>query len=256
MIHPSAIVHPHAVVANSADIGPFCVIGESVTIGERARLLSNVVINGHTTIGDDVTIYPFATIGAPSQDRKAREEVAFTTIGARTILREYVSVQRATGEGETTSVGEDCLLLAYSHVAHNCHVGNFVTMSNLAQLAGHCVVDDMAGIGGMAGVHQYVRIGRHAFVGGMCKLTRDVPPFMLAEGQPAEIHGLNSVGLRRANFPSDGFAELKEIFKTVYRSDRNLSQALVAVREIVQTDEGREFLRFVEAESHRGIVLK
>jgi UDP-N-acetylglucosamine acyltransferase len=256
MIHPSAVVHPHAQIAGTADIGPFCIIGDAVTIGEHTRLLANVIVNGHTTIGDEVTVYPFATIGAPSQDRKAKEEIAFTTIGHRTVLREYVSVQRATGEGETTSVGDDCLLLAYAHVAHNCRVGNFVTMSNLAQLAGHTIVEDHAGIGGMAGVHQYVRIGRHAFVGGMCKLTRDVPPFMLAEGQPAEIHGLNSVGLRRAGFPADGFAELKEIFKTVYRSDRNLSQALVAVREMVRTDEGREFLRFVEAESHRGIVLK
>ncbi len=254
MIHPTAVVHPSARIARSAEVGPYCLIGEHVAIGHGAKLLAHVVINGHTTIGDEVTIYPFASIGAPSQDRKAADEIAFTTIGARTVVREYVSIQRATGEGQATTVGSDCLLLAYTHVAHNCTIGNNVTMSNLAQLAGHCVVDDFAGIGGMAGIHQFVRIGQHSFVGGYTKVVRDVPPYFLIEGNPAEVYGLNSVGLRRHGFGQEALHELKEAYKTIYRSDRNLSQAIASLRESVTTDEGRALLAFLEAGSSRGIM--
>ena len=173
---------------------------------------------------------------------------------ARSVVREYVSIHRATGEGQTTSVGSDCLLLAYVHIAHNCAIGNFVTMSNLAQLAGHVVVDDYAVIGGHSGVHQFVRVGQHSFVGGFTKVVRDVPPFFLIEGNPAEVYGLNSVGLRRHGFSSDALHELKEAYKTIYRSDRNLSQAVASLRETVATDEGRALLAFLEADSNRGIM--
>jgi UDP-N-acetylglucosamine acyltransferase len=229
-------------------------VGEHVSIGAGAKLLAHVVINGHTTIGDDAVVYPFASIGAPSQDRKAAEEIAYTTIGARTVVREYVSIHRATGAAQTTAVGTDCLLLAYVHIAHNCTIGDFVTMSNLAQLAGHCTVDDYAVIGGMAGVHQFVRVGRHAFVGGYTKVVRDVPPYFLIEGNPAEVYGLNSVGLRRHGFDPEALHELKEAYKTIYRSDRNLSQAIATLRETVATDEGRALLAFLEADSNRGIM--
>ncbi len=225
-----------------------------MSIGAGAKLLAHVVINGHTTIGDDAVVYPFASIGAPSQDRKAAEEIAYTTIGARTVVREYVSIHRATGAAQTTAVGTDCLLLAYVHIAHNCTIGDFVTMSNLAQLAGHCTVDDYAVIGGMAGVHQFVRVGRHAFVGGYTKVVRDVPPYFLIEGNPAEVYGLNSVGLRRHGFDPEALHELKEAYKTIYRSDRNLSQAIATLRETVATDEGRALLAFLEADSNRGIM--
>jgi UDP-N-acetylglucosamine acyltransferase len=254
MIHPTAIVHPSARIARSAEIGPYSLVGEHVVIGEGAKLLAHVVINGHTTIGEEAIVYPFASIGAPSQDRKAADEAAYTTIGARTVVREYVSIHRATGEAQTTAVGSDCLLLAYVHIAHNCTIGNFVTMSNLAQLAGHCTVDDHAVIGGMAGVHQFVRVGRHAFVGGYTKVVRDVPPYFLIEGNPAEVYGLNSVGLRRHGFDSEALHELKEAYKTIYRSDRNLSQAIASLRETVATDEGRALLAFLEADSNRGIM--
>jgi UDP-N-acetylglucosamine acyltransferase len=254
MIHPTAIVHPSARIARSAEIGPFCLVGEHVSIGEGAKLLAHVVINGHTTISQEAVVYPFASIGAPSQDRKAAEEIAYTTIGARTVVREYVSIHRATGEAQVTSVGSDCLLLAYVHIAHNCTIGDFVTMSNLAQLAGHCTVDDYAVIGGMAGVHQFVRVGRHAFVGGYTKVVRDVPPYFLIEGNPAEVYGLNSVGLRRHGFDPEALHELKEAYKTIYRSDRNLSQAIASLRETVATDEGRALLAFLEADSNRGIM--
>jgi UDP-N-acetylglucosamine acyltransferase len=254
MMHPTAIVHPGAKIGKNVEIGPYCLVGDNVTIGDRAALLAHVVINGHTTLGDDVVIHPFASIGATSQDRKAADEIAYTTIGDRTIVREYASIHRATGPGNTTRVGSDCLLLAYTHIAHNCTVGNHVTMSNLAQIAGECIVEDYAGIGGMAGVHQSVRIGAYSFVGGMTRISRDVPPYFLVEGNPAEVHGLNSVGLRRRNFDSDAIAELKSAYKIVYRSGNNLRQAIAALRETVQTDEVRRLLAFLEAPSERGVL--
>jgi UDP-N-acetylglucosamine acyltransferase len=256
VIHPSAIVHPNAKIAKSVDIGPYCVVGEHVTIGARAKLLAHVVVTGRTTIGDETVIHPFASIGAPSQDRKAEEgEVAHTTIGARTVIREYVSIHRGTAEaGGRTSVGDDCLILAYSHVAHNCRVGDNVTMSNLAQLAGHVVVEDHALIGAMAGIHQFVRIGRYSFVGGYSKLGRDLPPYFLCDGNPPEVYGLNAVGLRRAGFSREALTELKEAYKTIYQSDKNVSQAIAALRDSVTTNEGRTLLAFLEADSERGIL--
>ncbi len=254
MIHPTALVHPSVVIGRETEIGPFCVIGENVRIGNRTKIYASVVISGHTMIGDDCELYPFCSIGTASQDKKYSGELAYTTIGDRTVVREYVTVNRATGEGQTTAVGDDCLLLAYVHIAHNCRVGNGVTMSNLAQLAGHVVVENYANIGGMAGMHQFVRIGAHSMVGGATKLTRDVPPYFLVEGDPARAYGLNRVGLRRADFSPETLAELKECYKLLYRSGHNVSQALDAMREFVQTDAGRHLINFVEQRSERGIV--
>ncbi len=254
MIHPSALVHPAAKLAHDVEIGPFCLVGEHVTIGARTKLLANVIVNGHTTIGEDGVIHAFATIGAPSQDRKASDEISYTKIGDRTIVREYASIHRATGPGRTTVVGSDCLLLAYTHVAHNCIVGDGVTMSNNAQIAGQVQIGPYAGIGGLTGVHQDVRIGAHAFVGGMTRLTRDVPPYFLAEGNPAQVHGLNSVGLRRRNFTPEVIAELKDAYKIIYRSGLNVRQAIEALRTVVQTEAGAQLLAFLEGPSERGIL--
>ena len=256
MIHSSAIVHPNASISRNADIGPFCVVGEQVTISAGATLFAHVVVTGRTTIGEETMIHSFCTIGAPSQDRKADEgEIAYTTIGSRTVIREYTSIHRGSADaGGVTSVGDDCLLLAYTHVAHNCRIGNSVTMSNFAQLAGHVVVEDNAVIGAMSGVHQFVRIGRYAFVGGYAKLGRDLPPYFLADGNPPEVYGLNAVGLRRAGFSREALTELKEAYKTIYRSEKNTSQAIAALRETVKTDEGRTLLAFLEADSERGIL--
>jgi UDP-N-acetylglucosamine acyltransferase len=254
VIHPSSIVHPAANLAKGVEVGPFCIVGPNVTIGARSKLLAHVVVNGHTTIGEDVIVHPFASIGATSQDRKAADEISYTTIGNRTIIREYASIHRATGHGLTTVIGDDCLLLAYTHVAHNCRIGNDVTMSNNAQLAGQVVVEDHAGIGGMTGVHQDVRIGAYAFVGGMTRITRDVPPYFLAEGNPAEVHGLNSVGLRRRNFEAGTIAELKNAYKLIYRSGHNMRQAIEAVRAEIGSEAGRNLLAFLEAPSERGIL--
>jgi len=256
VIHPTAVVHPNANIDRGVEIGPYCVIGENVSIGRGTIVQAHVVINGWTAIGEDCRIYPFSSIGAASQDRKYAGERSYTRVGSRTIVREYVSIQRATGEDQMTAVGDDCLLLAYVHIAHNCSIGNGVTMSNLAQLAGHCAIGDDAVIGAMAGVHQFTRVGPYAMVGGASKVTRDVPPFFLVEGNPATPYGLNSVGLRRAEFSNDAKAEIKRFYKILYGSKLNLSKAIETMKEDVATDSGREIIAFLESESQRGITLK
>lgn len=254
MIHPTAIVHPGAEIGRHTEIGPYCIVGEHVRIGTRTVLQAHVVVNGWTEIGDDCQIYPFATIGAASQDRKYGGERAVTRVGSRTVLREYVSVQRATGHDELTAVGNDCLLLAYVHVAHNCILGDGVTMSNLAQLAGHVEVGNFATIGGQAGVHQFTRIGRYAMVGGASKITKDVPPFFLIEGNPAQPYGLNSVGLRRGGFTVTERNEIKKLYKILYNPKLNVSQAIAAMKAEAATDPGREIVAFLESPSHRGVL--
>ena len=252
--HPTAIVHPRAKIARGVEIGPFCIIGEHVSIGAGTVLQANVIANGWTQIGEECQVFPFATIGAASQDRKYLGETAYTKIGNRTVIREYVSVQRATGEGEATTVGDDCLLLAYVHIAHNCTIGNSVTMSNAAQLAGHCTIDDHATIGGMAGMHQFVRVGRYAMIGGATKITKDIPPFLLVEGGRDGPSGLNAVGLRRAEFSVEERAEIKRFYRLMYGSKLNVSQALEGMRASVTTAPGRDMIAFVEAPSLRGII--
>ncbi|MGA8797907.1 MAG: acyl-ACP--UDP-N-acetylglucosamine O-acyltransferase [Candidatus Cybelea sp.] len=254
MLHPTAIVHPGAEIGKHSEIGPYCIVGEHVSIGARTILQAHVVVNGWTQIGDDCQLYPFSTVGAASQDRKYAGERAFTRVGSRTILREYVSIQRATGRDELTAVGDDCLLLAYVHVAHNCILGNGVTMSNLAQLAGHVNVGDYVTIGGQTGIHQFTRVGRHAMVGGMSKLTKDVAPFFLVEGNPCQPYGLNSVGLRRAAFPVAERQEIKRFYKLLYDPKLNVSQAIEAMKAEVTTDAGREIIAFLEAPSERGVL--
>jgi len=254
MLHPTAIVHPRAEIGKNSDIGPYCIVGEHASIGARTVLQAHVVVNGWTEIGEDCLIYPFSTVGAASQDRKYAGERAFTRVGNRTILREYVSIQRATGNDEVTSVGDDCLLLAYVHIAHNCILGNGVTMSNLAQLAGHVEVADYVTIGGQTGVHQFTRIGRHAMVGGMSKLTKDVPPFFLVEGNPCQPYGLNSVGLRRAAFSVEERTEIKKFYKLLYNPKLNVSQAIEAMKAEAATGPGREIVAFLEAPSQRGVL--
>jgi UDP-N-acetylglucosamine acyltransferase len=254
VIDPTAIVHPNAQVDRLAEIGPYCIVGENASIGPRTVLQAHVVVNGWTEIGTDCQIYPFATVGAASQDRKYTGERAFTRIGNRTILREYVSIQRATGQDEATAVGDDCLLLAYVHIAHNCVLRNGVTMSNLAQLAGHVEVGDYATIGGQAGVQQFTRIGRYAMIGGASKVTKDVPPFFLIEGNPAQPHGLNSVGLRRAGFTLNERNEIKRFYKYLYNSKMNVSQAMEAMRAEVSTEPGRVIIAFLETPSERGVL--
>ena len=254
MVHPTAIVHPAAEIGKNTEVGPYCIVGEHVSIGARTILQANVVVNGWTQIGEDCHFFPFVTVGAASQDRKYAGERAITRVGNRTTLREYVSIQRATGADEVTAVGDDCLLLAYVHIAHNCIVGNGVTMSNLAQLAGHVTVEDHVTIGGQTGIHQFTRVGKHAMVGGMSKLTKDVPPYFLVEGNPCQPYGLNSVGLRRAGFSVEDRHEIKRFYKLLYDPKLNVSQAIARMKEEAGTKPGRDIIAFLEAPSQRGIL--
>lgn len=255
-IHPLAIVHPDAQLGRGVEVGPFCIIGEFAQIGDGTKLLSNVIVNGHTTVGRDCEVYPFSVIGASSQDKKYRGEVSYVRIGDRNVIREFVTINRGTGEGSDTVIGDDNHLLAYVHIAHNCRIGNRVVMSNLCQLAGHVTIGDGANIGGIVGVHQFVRIGRMAMVGGMSKVVKDIPPFMLVEGNPTAVYGLNSVGLKRNGLSPESVAELKEAYRILYRSNNNLSAAMERLRGTMRTAEGLELIAFLQEETDRGILKR
>ena len=255
-IHPTAIVHPGAELARGVEVGPFCLVGENVKLGEGTRLLANVAINGHTTVGKHCEIHPFTVIGATSQDKKYRGELSRVRIGDRNVIREFVTIHRGTGEGSDTTIGNDNLLLAYVHIAHNCHIGDHVVMSNSAQLAGHVHVDDYAGISGMVGVHQFVRIGKMSFIGGYTKLLKDVPPYFMIQGNPGYVRGLNIEGMKRRGVAREAVNELKEAYRQLYRSEDLRSSALGELRKSLSTSEGRELVDFFMQPTERGIVTR
>ena len=253
-IHSTAVVHPNAKIGKDVVIGPHAVIGEHVTIGDGTQIGANVVISGWTTIGKRCEIYPSASIGSEPQDLKFKGEKSYCTIGDETVIREFVTISRATGEGEETRVGNNCLLQACTHVAHNCIVGNNVIMSNCAGLAGHAIVEDRVVIGGLAGVHQFVKIGRNAMVGGMAKIVQDIPPYVIADGQPGRVVGLNSVGLARAGISQDVRSDLKKAFRILYRSGLSLADAIAEMEmKLDSSPEIENMLRFLR-NADRGIM--
>ncbi len=254
VIHPTAVVDRNARLGADVEIGPYSIVGPAVTLGDRVKLAGHVVVEGNTTIGADCSIFPFACIGTMTQDLKYAGARTFVSIGERTTLREYVSVHSSTIEGETTKVGNDCTILAYCHIAHECKVGNGVIMSNCTQLAGHVTVEDDVGMGGMVGVHQFVRIGKMAFVGGFTRIAQDVPPFFIVEGNPAVARGLNSVGLKRRDIQADVRDRLKDAYRILFREELSTSQALVKIRaELQSCPEIEHLLLFIES-SERGIT--
>jgi UDP-N-acetylglucosamine acyltransferase len=253
MIHPSAVVHPGAQVGEECEIGPCCVIGENVVLGPRCRLHSHVVIDGHTKLGSDNEIFPFASIGLKSQDLKWNGGVTRTEIGDNNTFREYVTVHSATADGESTTVGSHNHILAYSHIAHNVRVGSHVVMSNVATLAGHVTVEDHAVVGGLAAVHQFCRIGKMAIIGGCSKVVQDVPPFMLADGNPARTRTINKVGLERNGVSEEAQAALRQAYKMLFRGGLTLSNALAKIeKELPELPEVGHLIQFVRA-SERGI---
>ena len=252
-IHDTAVIAPGARIAKNVEIGPYSVIGENVEIGEGTKIGPHVVITGWTQIGKDCKIFQGASIGEEPQDLKFKGEKSYVFIGDRTTIREGATVHRATGEGEETRIGNDCLLMALTHVAHNCVVGNNIIMSNLASLAGHCIVEDRAVIGGMAGVHQFVKIGRNAMVGGMSRLVQDVVPYTIVNGQPAQVYGLNNVGITRAGISMESRRALKKAYKLLYRSGLTLAKAITVIEQEVEScEEVEHFLRFLR-DAERGI---
>jgi UDP-N-acetylglucosamine acyltransferase len=254
MIHPTAVIAEGAQLDVDVEIGPYCIVGEKVKIGAGTRLHSHVVIDGDTTIGRECRIFPFASVGTQTQDLKFRGGSTSVEIGDRTTLREYVTVNSGTNEGEITHVGSDCSILAYCHVAHACHVGNDVVMSNGATLAGDVIVEDQAIIGGMTGVHQFTRIGRLCMVGACSKIIKDCPPFMIVDGVPSQVRGVNAVGLERKGLSTETRDELKRAYRAIYRKGLSTQQAIEEIKqEISGCAEVDHLLSFI-GDSKRGIV--
>lgn len=242
VIHETAIVHPNSELGSGVEIGPFCVIGPNVKIGDGTRIEAHVVIESWTTIGKDCRICTGAVLGGQPQDKKFKNERSYLLIGDRNIIREYVTIHRATGEDNATVIGDDNMLMAYCHVGHNCTLGNGIMMANTVGISGHVIVEDKAVFGGMVGVHQFVRIGKLAMLGGYSKVVQDIPPFMMADGRPMKVYDLNVVGLRRNGVPAKVRTELKQACKLLYRSNLNLSQAIETIENDIEQSEERDYL--------------
>lgn len=252
-IHPQAIIHESAVLGNNCEIGPFCIIGPHVRLGNNNILFSNVLLDGHTTVGDGNKFFHGAVIGTLSQDLKDKGEPTRLEIGNNNSFREYCTVNRSANLEEPTTIGSNCLLMAYSHVAHNCQIGNGVIMANAVTLAGHVHIHDNVTIGGMTAISQFVRLGAQAFIGGKSGIDKDIPPYTRGVGLPYKVVGLNSVGLQRRGYSDEQIGAIKEIYKIFYRRGLNTSQAIEKVTELSELSaEQKIFLDFVQ-NSSRGI---
>ncbi len=254
-IHSTAIVHPKARLADDVEVGPFCLIGEHVTIGKGTRLLSHVTVDGRTEIGELNEVHPFASIGGPPQHLGYKGEPTKVIIGHDNIIREYVTVNRATVQGGgITSLGSKNILMAYAHVAHDCRLGSHLIMANAASLAGHITIGDHAIIGGLTGIHQHVRVGHYAMVGGCCAIGQDVPPFIRAAGgYRAHLYGLNSLGLQRHGFSDDRIAVLKKAYDLLFRSGHRVAEAIrLTKKEFKGQADVAQILTFMEA-TKRGV---
>lgn len=252
-IHPSAIIHPNACIGPGCEIGPYCVLGECVELGDGCRLHSHVVIDGHTRLGRENEVFPFAILGKQTQDLKWKGGVTRVEIGDRNTFRECVTVHSATSDGDATVLGSNNHILAYCHIAHDCRLGNHIIMSSYAGLAGHVVVDDHAVLAGYAAVHQFCRIGRVAMIGGYSKVRQDVPPFMLADGSPAATVTINKVGLERNGASEETINALRAAYKLLFRQGLTIPNALTRIeQELPPLPEIQHLVQFVRA-SERGI---
>jgi UDP-N-acetylglucosamine acyltransferase len=253
-IHPTSIIDKSAVIGQNVEIGPFSLIGPDCVIGDNCVIGSSVAIHKWTELGPGVRVWHGASIGGDPQDLKYRGQKSKVVIGARTVVRECATINLSTTEGETTVIGENCLLMAYSHVAHECIVGNNVILANSVNLAGHVIVEDFAIIGGLTPVHQFCRVGQHSIVGGASAVRMDVVPFIKAAGDPLKPYGLNSVGLSRRGFTEEQRKKLDKAYRIVFRSGLNTDRALAKIREeLGQTPEVAQLVEFIE-KSERGIT--
>lgn len=234
MIHPTAIIDPSAKIAADVEIGPYCVINANVSIGAGSVLKSHVVIDGYTRIGENNTFFPFAAIGQLTQDMKYDGEPTALEIGNGNTFRENTTIHRGTSEEVPTRIGNDNLLLSYSHVAHDCQVGNNCILSNNATLGGHCTVYDYAIISGLSAIHQFTRIGEHCMIGGMSRIPQDIPPFMIIAGNPAAVRGVNLIGLQRRGFSEETRRALKTAYKKLFLNKSN--NLTTATDELSNTD--------------------
>jgi len=255
-IHPTAIIDPAAEIDSSADIGPYCIIAAEVRIGARTRLMANNYLEGPTSIGEDNIFFPYSTVGVASQDLKYKGERAETRIGDRNRIREFVTIHRGTeGGGLVTSIGSDNLLMAYVHVAHDVLIGDHVIMANGATLAGHVTIGDWADISAFVGVHQFCRIGRHAFVGPYSVVIQDVLPYSTTVGKrDISVFGANRIGLERRGFETPVIEALQTSFRLLTRATLNTTQAVARIRaEVPPCAEVDELLAFIQT-SERGVV--
>lgn len=253
-IHPTAVIEPGAKIGEDVTIEAYAVVKSTVTLENRVTIKSHAYIDGNTTIGEGSTIYPSASIGTKTQDLKFRGEKTYVKIGKNCEIREFVTINSSCQENSVVKVGDHCLVMAYCHIAHNCELGNRVIMSNNATLAGHVIVEDHAIIGGMTPVHQFVKIGAYSMVGGMSRVTHDIPPYTIGGGIPFKFGGLNMIGLKRNGFPLKTRQELSKAFKFLYRSKLRLEEALeITEKEVELIPEIKHWLAFCRT-SKRGLL--
>ncbi len=258
-IHPTAIVAEGAVIPASCTVGPYCTVGAHVVMGEDCELVSHVVIDGHTTLGRGNRIFSFACVGIAPQDLKYKNEPTRVVIGEGNVIREYVTISRGTvGGGGTTSIGDNCLIMAYTHIGHDSSIGNGCILANAATLAGHVIVEDYASVGALCPVHQFCRIGKYAYIGGGTTITQDVMPFSLTSiARDNRAYGLNKVGLERKGFTPEQLKELRAAYRVLTGSKKNVSQALDELRAKLAAGEAGEHVRYLVdfvGASERGVI--
>jgi UDP-N-acetylglucosamine acyltransferase len=254
-IHPSAIISSDAEIASDVEIGAYAIIGDNCTVGSGCVISPRATLERNVTLGLNVKVGVGTILGGLPQDLKFAGEETTVEIGDGTIIREYTTINRGTAHSFRTTVGRNCMLMSYVHLGHDCHVGNNVILSNMAQLAGHVTIEDKAIVSGLCAVHQFVRIGRHSFIGGCSRVSKDIPPFLKAVGNPVRLYGLNTVGLQRSGMDEATILELKRAYRVFFRSDLNVTQAIErAQTELEPLPEVQELIQFVEA-SERGVVI-
>jgi UDP-N-acetylglucosamine acyltransferase len=254
-VHPSALVDPSVQLGDGVEVGAFAIVGPNCTIGDGSLISARASLERNVTLGTNVRIGVGTVLGGDPQDLKFKGEETFVEVGDNTVIREYSTINRGTSQSFRTTVGKNCFLMSYVHLAHDCHVGDGVIISNGTQLAGHVTVDEKAILSGLVAVHQFATIGRYSFIGGCSRVAKDVPPYVKAVGNPIKLYGLNSVGLERNGFPEDVRRELKRAYRLFFKSELNLSQARErADRDLQSFPEIKEFLAFFER-SDRGSVI-
>ncbi len=253
-IHPTAIIAEGAQIADDAVIGPYCTVSSQAVIGSGTELISHVVVAGKTILGSGNRVSPFAVLGGRTQDLKFKGGSPGVKIGDNNTIREYVTINAATNDGDFTTVGNDCHILAYSHIAHCCRVGNGVIIVNACQIAGHVVIEDMATIEGSVGIVQFMRVGSMAYIGAMSKITKDVPPYMIAHGDPIEVRSYNKIGMERRGVSEEGRKAVKEAYRILFRQEGTVAEDLEKIEtELEQTPEIKHLLEFCRA-SEKGIA--
>jgi UDP-N-acetylglucosamine acyltransferase len=255
VIHRTALIDPGAHLGTDVMVGPYAIIGPNVTIGDRSQIAAHAVIERDTRVGAEVKVGYGSILGADPQDLKYRGEETWVEVGDQTTIREYCTINRGTPATGRTTVGRRCFIMTYVHIAHDCVIGDDVILANSIQMAGHVTIDDRAIVSGLVPIHQFVRIGTYAFVGGGSRVNQDVPPYTKAVGNPMHLYGLNSVGLQRAGFGAEVKLALKKAYRLVFNSHLTITQGVARARaEIATITEVETFLRFIEA-SQRGVLV-